>query len=132
MSCLCGLRVYKWQIIITYIYIYIFALRIFGLVSNIGMLDFCFFQLMFELHFSAHIDNVCSLTSFFFYTQLSISATFCKRRWVILSSHEPTKVQILKLKLKLCRKYQKCILVIALNPKVLYIMRVLTAQLNRT
>ena len=54
-----------------------------------------------------------------------------QRRWVILSSQEPTEVQISKLKLKLCRKNQKCILVIALNPKILY-MRFLTAQLNRT
>ena len=40
---------------------------------------------------------------------------------------EPTEIQILKLKLKLCRK----ILVIALNPMFLY-MRFLTAQLNIT
>ena len=38
---------------------------------------------------------------------------------------------MLKLKLKLCRKNQKCILVIALNPMILY-MRFLTAQLNIT
>ena len=50
---------------------------------------------------------------------------------MILSSQEPTEVQISKLKLKLCRKNQKCILVIALNPMILY-MRFLTAQLNRT
>ena len=50
---------------------------------------------------------------------------------MILSSQEPTEVQISKLKLRLCRKNQKCILVIALNPKILY-MRFLTAQLNRT
>ena len=50
---------------------------------------------------------------------------------MILSSQEPTEVQISKLKLKLRRKNQKCILVIALNPKILY-MRFLTAQLNRT
>ena len=50
---------------------------------------------------------------------------------MILLSQEPTEVQISKLKLKLCRKIQKCILVIALNPKFLY-MRFLTAQLNRT
>ena len=54
-----------------------------------------------------------------------------QRRWVILSSQEPTEVQLSKLKLKLCRKNQKCILVIALNPMILY-MRFLTAQLNRT
>ena len=53
------------------------------------------------------------------------------RRWVILSSQEPTEVQISKLKLNLRRKNQKCILVIALNPKILY-MRFLTAQLIRT
>ena len=50
---------------------------------------------------------------------------------MILSSQEPTEVQISKLKLKLCRKNQKCILVTALNPMLLY-MRFLTAQLNRT
>ena len=50
---------------------------------------------------------------------------------MILSSQEPTEVQISKLKLKLCRKNQICILVIALNPMILY-MRFLTAQLNRT
>ena len=50
---------------------------------------------------------------------------------MILSSQEPTEVQISKLKLKLCRKNQKRILVIALNPKILY-MRFLTAQSNRT
>ena len=49
---------------------------------------------------------------------------------LILSSQEPTEVQISKVKLKLCRKNQKCILVIALNPKILY-MSFLTAQLNR-
>ena len=54
-----------------------------------------------------------------------------QRRWVNLSSQEPTEVQISKLKLKLFRKNQKCMLVIALNPKILY-MRFLTAQLNRT
>ena len=48
---------------------------------------------------------------------------------MILSSQEPIDVQISKLKLKLCRKNQKCILVIALNPKILC-MRFLTAQLN--
>ena len=42
-----------------------------------------------------------------------------------------TEVQISKLKLKLYRKNQKCISVIELNPKILY-MRFLTAQLNRT
>ena len=50
---------------------------------------------------------------------------------MILSSQEPTEVQILKLKLTICRKNQKCILVIALNPMILYI-RFLTAQLNKT
>ena len=50
---------------------------------------------------------------------------------MIQSSQEPTEVQISKLKLKLCTKNQKCILVIALNPMILY-MRFLTAQLNRT
>ena len=50
---------------------------------------------------------------------------------MILSSQESTEVQISKLKLKLGRKYQKCILVIALNPKILY-MHFLTAQLQRT
>ena len=50
---------------------------------------------------------------------------------MILSSREPTEVQISKLKLKLCRKNQKRILVITLNPKIVY-MRFLTAQLNRT
>ena len=50
---------------------------------------------------------------------------------MIKSSQGPTEVQISKLKLKLCRKNQKCILVIALNPMILY-MRFLTAQLNRT
>ena len=54
-----------------------------------------------------------------------------KRRWVVLSSQEPTEVQISKLKLRLCRKNQKCILVIAMNPKILYV-RFLAAQLNRT
>ena len=49
----------------------------------------------------------------------------------ILSSQEPTEVQKSKLKLRLCRKKQRCILVIALNPKILY-MRFLTAQLKRT
>ena len=44
---------------------------------------------------------------------------------------EPTEVQIFKLRLKLCRKNQKCIFVIALNRKILY-MRFLTAQLKRT
>ena len=42
------------------------------------------------------------------------------RRWVNLSIKEPTEVQ----------KNKKCILVIALNPKILY-MRFLTDQLNR-
>ena len=37
--------------------------------------------------------------------------------------------QISKLKLKLFRKNHKCILVIAFNPKILY-MRFLTVQLN--
>ena len=50
---------------------------------------------------------------------------------MILSSQEPTEVQISKLKLKRCRKNQKCDFVIALNPKILY-MRFLTAELNRT
>ena len=50
---------------------------------------------------------------------------------MISLSQELIKVEISKLKLKLCRKNQKCILVIALNPKILY-MRFLTAQLNRT
>ena len=50
---------------------------------------------------------------------------------MILSSQEPTEVQISKLKLRTCRKNQKCDLVIALNPKILY-MRFLTAQLNGT
>ena len=50
---------------------------------------------------------------------------------VFLSFQEPTDVQISKFKLELYRKNQKCILVIALNPKILYI-RFLTAQLNRT
>ena len=49
---------------------------------------------------------------------------------MILSNQEPTEVQI-SLKLKLCRKNQKCMLVIALNPKILY-MRFPTAHLNRT
>ena len=40
-----------------------------------------------------------------------------ERRWAILSSQEPTEVQLSKLKLKLYWKNQKCILVIALNPK---------------
>ena len=35
------------------------------------------------------------------------------------------------LKLKLSRKNQKCVLVIALNPKILY-MCLLTGQLNKT
>ena len=48
-----------------------------------------------------------------------------------LASQEPTdlEVQISKLKLKPYRK--KCISVIALNEKILY-MHFLTAQLNRT
>ena len=50
---------------------------------------------------------------------------------MILSSQKITEVQISKLKLKLCRKNQKRILVITLNPKIVY-MRFLTAQLNRT
>ena len=50
---------------------------------------------------------------------------------MILSSKEPTEVQLSKLKLKLYRKNQKYILIIALNPKILY-MHFLTAQLNRT
>ena len=50
---------------------------------------------------------------------------------MILSSQEPTGVQISKLKLKLYKKNQKCFLVIALNPNILC-MRFLTAQLNRT
>ena len=54
-----------------------------------------------------------------------------QRRWVILSSQEPTEVQISKLKLKLCSKKQKCILVIVLNLKISY-MRFQTAHLNRT
>ena len=45
-------------------------------------------------------------------------------------THRSTNIK-LKLKLKLCRKNQKCILVIALNPKIVF-MRFLTAQLNRT
>ena len=49
---------------------------------------------------------------------------------MILSTQEPTEVQISKLKLKFYRKNQKCILVIALNPKILYIL-FLAAQLNR-
>ena len=48
-----------------------------------------------------------------------------------LSSQEPTEVQLSKLKLKLYRKNQKNILVIALNPKILY-MHFLTAQLNKS
>ena len=56
-----------------------------------------------------------------------------KRRCVNLPRQEPTEVQISKLKLKLYRKNKKCtcILVIALNLKILC-MRFLTAQLNRT
>ena len=50
---------------------------------------------------------------------------------MILSSQEPTEVQISKLKLKLYRKNQKCIFAIALNPKILY-MRFLTVHSNRT
>ena len=50
---------------------------------------------------------------------------------MILSSQEPTELQISKLKFKLYRKNQRCILVIALNPKILY-MHFLTVQLNRT
>ena len=50
---------------------------------------------------------------------------------MILSSQKITEVQISKLKLKLCRKNQKRILVITLNPKIVY-MSFLTAQLNRT
>ena len=52
-----------------------------------------------------------------------------ERRWVILSSQEPTEVQLSKLKSKLYRKNLKCILVIVLNPKNLC-MHFLTAQLN--
>ena len=48
--------------------------------------------------------------------------SFTKRRWVILSSQEPTEVQISKLKSTLSRQNQICILVIAFLP----------AQLNRT
>ena len=48
---------------------------------------------------------------------------------MILSSQEPTEVPISKLKFKFCRKNQKCILVTALNPKILY-MRFITARLN--
>ena len=50
---------------------------------------------------------------------------------MILSSQEPTEVQLSKLKLKFYRKNQKNILVIALNPKILY-MHFLTAQLKRS
>ena len=50
---------------------------------------------------------------------------------MILSSQEPTEVQLSKLKLKLYKKNQKCISVIALNPKILY-MHFLTAYINRT
>ena len=57
--------------------------------------------------------------------------TVKERRWVILSSQEPTEVQISNLKLELYRKNKKYILVIALNPNILY-MRFLTAQLTRT
>ena len=38
---------------------------------------------------------------------------------------------IIKIKIETLEKNQKCILVIALNPKILY-MHFLTAQLNRT
>ena len=51
---------------------------------------------------------------------------------MILSSQEPTEVQLSKLKLKLYRKIQKSILVIALNPKILHNMHFQSAQLNRT
>ena len=50
---------------------------------------------------------------------------------MILSSQEPTEVQISQLKLNFFRKNQKSILVFALNPKILY-MPFLTARLNRT
>ena len=49
-----------------------------------------------------------------------VHITICEqRRWVILLSQEPTELQISKLKFKLYRKNQKCILVIALNRSVL-------------
>ena len=61
----------------------------------------------------------------------------CARTWlkkmgdfIETGTHRGTKL-ISKLKLKRCRKNQKCDFVIALNPKILY-MRFLTAQLNRT
>ena len=44
-----------------------------------------------------------------------------------LSNQEPTEVQISKLTLKSIEKNKKCILVIALNPKILY-MCYLTAH----
>ena len=44
-------------------------------------------------------------------------------------THRSTKN--IKVKIETLQKNQKCILVIALNPKILY-MRFLTAQLNRT
>ena len=43
-------------------------------------------------------------------------------------THRSTNI---KVKIETLQKNQKCILVIALNPKILY-MRFLTAQLNRT
>ena len=44
-------------------------------------------------------------------------------------THRSTNIKVIKL--RLCRKNQKCILVIALNPKILY-MRFLAVQLNIT
>ena len=49
---------------------------------------------------------------------------------MILSSQEPTEVQLSKLKSKLYRKNLKCIVVISF-PKILC-MHFLTVQLNRT
>lgn len=68
-----------------YIHLY-FCSKNFRPCVKYGNVKFLLFQLMFELHFSAHINNVCSLTSFFFYIRLSISATFCKIYGSILGS----------------------------------------------
>ena len=78
------------------------------------------------LQYSSCTSSVC-LFEFVVIISLYSESHCTIRRWVILSSQEPTEVQISKLKLKLCRKNQKCILVIALNPKILS-MSFLTAK----
>ena len=71
-------------------------------------------------NFPVHEIKILYMHGSMFWTVVSKPySTPSERRWVISSSQEPTEVQISNLKFKLHRKNQRCILVIALNPKIL-------------